>query len=750
MKFNANWITAPQDQGSAAYTFERAFSLKKAVKKATLMISAIGVYKAYLNGNRVGNAILAPGWTSYRHRVLYQTYDVTERLTDENRLAIGLARGWAVGYLTYVNKDRLFADHTSLAAQLHIEYTDGTTETLVTDESFEVYTSEVTFSEIYHGETVDKTAKKELVGNALPDKVETKLISHMGELVTEHERLAPIGFIITPKGERVLDFGQNMSGYVEIKIRGERGERIVLHHGEVLDSSGNFYNANYRTARSENTYILSGEEDIFKPSYSFQGFRYVRLTEYPFDNVDLDAFRAVAVYSDMKRIGYFRCGNEKVNQLYSNILWGQRSNFLDIPTDCPQRDERLGWLADAQVFCRTAAINYDVEKFFEKWLGDVMLEQYPDGSLAGVVPDCQPQRELVSAAWGDAACIIPWELYLAYGNKRLLRAHFPMMKKWVEYIRQAGSEEYLWLGGLHFGDWFALDGSPGSYFGATSNDLIASAYYYYSTGLLIKAGEALGYDMTEYRRLHGSIRTAFREYFMENGMPKERLPKTEEPNDRNLNTDRHRKGITQTSLTLILHFGLCEDSEREALADKLVSLIRENGMHLNTGFVGTPFLLHALSENGHANIAYDLLFNETPPSWLFPVTKGATTIWEHWDSIKEDGSMWSDASNSFNHYAYGSVFDWIFGTACGITPDGDAPAYKKVHIKPHPEKRLGFAEASVDTRHGTVRVYWYFKGDDVYYELHIPSGVTAVLTLPSGYSETLTSGSYHFAQPDMG
>ncbi len=748
MKFNANWIRSARANDSAVYSFEKRFSAAKKIEKAELTVSAMGIYKPYLNGEPVGNAMLAPGWTSYNSRVLYQRYDITANVKADNIIAVRVANGWAAGYLTYKNKNHLYTDHTSLTASVRIVYYDGTEEETVTDESWEVYTTEVTFAELYHGETVDMTAKREPVGKAVSDTVSSELVFQDGSSVTEHERLAPAKLIITPKGERVLDFGQNMSGFVEIRVKGNRGDRIVLHHGEVLDADGNFYNANYRTARNEMTYILSGENDVFRPNYSFQGFRYVRLTEYPLCEVALEAFRAVAIYTDMKRTGRFICGNRKINQLYHNILWGQKSNFVDLPTDCPQRDERLGWLADAQVFCRTAAVNYDVESFFEKWLCDVAIEQYPDGSLAGVVPDCQPTRELVSAAWGDAACIIPWQLYLSYGNKELLARNFPMMKKWVEYIRHSGSEEYLWLGGLHFGDWMALDGKLNSYFGGTSNDLIATVFYAHSTRLLIKAGEVLGYDMTEYKCLYANIRQAFRAYFMENGMPKEILPLTEVTYDGRVSTDRHRKGITQTSLTLILHFGMCESHERGAIAEKLVSLIRYNGMKLCTGFVGTPYILHALSENGYADIAYRLLLQESAPSWLFAIDRGATTVWEHWDSIREDGTFWSDGSNSFNHYAYGSVFDWIFGVAVGITTDECRPAYKAVHIEPHPSKKLGFADASVDTSYGTVRVYWYYKGDDVYYEIDIPDGVTAEIKLPNGHTEAVGAGNFCFVSED--
>lgn len=744
---SASWITSPRDAGVAAYRYEKAFSTAgKPLKKATLSASAIGVYVATLNGARVGHAVLTPGWTSYKHRVQVQTYDVTDLLrTGENRLSIGVGQGWAVGCIGYGRDNHYTADYVSLIAELTLTYADGSKEIIATAPDWEVFTSPVLSTDIYMGETVDLTAPIEKVGNAIPSDVKTKLIPQVGEFITEHERIAPIAVFRTPKNELVVDFGQNMTGYVELKIHAPRGSRVVMHHAEVLDRDGNFYTANYRSAKNENVYVCSGGDDIFKPSYTFQGFRYICLTEFPYDTVNPDDLRAIVVHSEMTRTGRFLCGNEKINQLYHNIVWGQKSNYLDIPTDCPQRDERLGWTGDTQVFCRTGAINYNVEKFFRKWMGDVALEQSPDGIVKGVVPAALKHGDTrTSAAWGDVACVVPWEIYLAYGNKADLKRNLPVMKKWVDFLHSAGPAEYLWLGGMHYGDWLAMDAGEDSYVGATSNDLIASAFFAYSTSLLVRAGEALGMDMTEYRTLYGKVRAAFRDYFMENGMPKDEFPYTEIRVNEHAPVDTVRKGVTQTALTLILHFDLCEESERPALAAKLVELIRANGNRMTTGFVGTPYLLHALSENGYTDVAYTLLMQEQNPSWLYSVCHGATTMWEHWNSLKEDGSFWSTDMNSFNHYAYGAVFDWIFGVACGIKPCADAPGYEKILIAPHPDRSLGFADASIDTKHGTVRVHWYYKEDRVAYEIEIPAGTTAVLTLPNRSPLTLVAGTYLF------
>ncbi len=738
MKKSAKWIISPENLYPAAVTFRKDATFEKPVKKAKLKVSAIGNYAAYINGKRVGKSILAPGWTSYDNRVLYQTYDVTEMLEKKNKLEIGAGQGWAGRH--YDGK----AVNPTVIAWLDVTFTDGTSDRIITDTDWDVYTSEVTRTALYHGETIDKTAKIKRIGAAVTAKPKARLEAQDGEDIVEVERIAPIKLIRTPKGEAVIDFGQNMTGYVEVKIKGKHGDRIVMHHAEVLDADGNFYTDNYRHAKNENIYILSGKDDTFKPIYTFQGFRYIRLTEYPFDTVDLSCFCAIVVHSDIRRTGLFHSGNEKINQLYHNVIWGQKSNYLDLPTDCPQRDERLGWTGDAQVFCRTGAINFDVEKFFKKWLRDMRLEQEKNGVVNIIVPKTWNSHP--SAAWSDAVCIIPWELYLAYGNPDILNDNFDAMKRWVDYVRGYGPEEYLWLGELHFGDWLALDGGDDSFFGATSHDLIASAFFANSTEKLILAGNALGKDMSEYVKLHKNIVKRFRSYFMENGMPKEILPMTGHLYRTGGKCNDPCRGITQTAITLILRFGLCTDRERPALAAKLAELICENGECMSTGFVGTPHLLHALSENGYAELAYTLLLQEKNPSWLFSVNRGATTMWEHWNSIKEDGSFWSDSMNSFNHYAYGAVYDWIFGVAVGIKPLMEAPGYKEIAIKPHPSKLLGSAEASIDSRNGLIRSYWYYKGDVVYYEFDIPEGVTAHLTLPSGRTEILNFGIYHFAE----
>ena len=740
MNEQAKWIKTAVDIGDISPEFVNKISILGKFATARAKVSAMGVYEFRINGKKVGNGILTPGFTSYSHRVLYQTYDITEYLVKgENRISILGGKGWALSHFGNSGaKPKNFADNISVIADIEIEYGNGQKENIFTDTHWQCFTSNILDSELYHGETVDMTADIKCIGQAVEDTVSKPTLEKQRHgMIIEQERLTAKQIIKTPKGETVLDFGQNLVGYAEIKVKGNRGDKIVVSHAEVLDRDGNFYTENMRTAKNLNTYVLSGHEDIFKPTFSYQGFRYIRLCEYP-ENLKLEDICAVVIHTDMKRIGRFECGNSDINQLYSNIIWGQKGNYVDIPTDCPQRDERLGWTADTQVFCRTGAINFDVESFFDKWLRDMSLEQRSDGSVCRIVPFYQ--RKLggrVSAGWADAATVVPWEIYRAYGNKEILEKYYPMMTKWVDYIYDFGDEEFLWIGGDHYGDWLALDAGDGQYIGATQTDLIASAYFAYSTYLTVKAGRVLGKDVSYYEELLKNVKKAFRKRFMKDGLPVI-YPKADAFDKR-----RTVKADTQTACAMILCFDLCEEDERQALTEHLVELIRASDGLMTTGFLGTPCLLHALSRNGYHDVAYDLLLEERAPSWLFSVKQGATTVWEHWDSIKSDGSFWSPDMNSFNHYAYGSVFDWIFEYAGGISILDGGEGYSCVRIAPVPDKRLGFVDIGIQTKYGELSVYWEYEGDTVNYKINIPTGMTAKIYI-GGKSETVNSGKYTY------
>ena len=719
---DAAWIRTVHEKDDICPEFYTKVHIKKDIKSAQLYVSAAGMYEAYIDGKKIGDEMLTPYWTEYSARTQYQTYDVKDMLGENSELSFICAEGWAVGAMAYSRFKHSWFNHISLIYSLDIEYMDGEKQSFVSGENTFVRTSQILSSSIYDGEIVDKTVDKFEMGNALIDEVNTTLIPQEGEKVCEQNRISAVKYFVTPNGERVIDFGQNIAGYAEIRIRGSRGDRIRISHAEVLDCDGNFYTDNLRSAKQSMTYVLAGDgEEVLKPHFSWQGFRYIRLDEYPYRDVELSGFTACAIHSDMKRTGDFSCGLPEINQLYNNIVWGQKGNFIDVPTDCPQRDERLGWTGDAQVFVRTAAINYDVERFFKKWLADLAYTQGENGAVTGIVPMVRLGCEiLVSAGWGDAAVICPWEIYRAYGNKDILECQFESMKAWIDYMHSFGKEEYLWLGGEHYGDWLAMDGDE--YIGATSADYIASAFFAYSTGLFVKAGKVINKDISDYEKLYDNITKAFKDRFTKNGVPIER---------------------TQTAYALALHFGLCDN--RELTGEGLVKMIEENEMRLTTGFVGTPYLLHALTEADRTDVAYELLLQDKSPSWLFSVKQGATTMWEHWDGIKEDGTFWSDDMNSYNHYAYGSVYDWIFGVCAGIQVHDDGAGYKHISVKPKADKRLGFLTASIETRHGLLVSSWRYENDRICYEVTIPEGCIAEAEFTGNGTvckEVLTEGHY--------
>lgn len=699
--------------------FSRAFSVDKALRSAKLTITAAGVYEAQLNGQRVGDFFLAPGWTTYEKRLQVQEYDVTTMLRSENRLSVTVGSGWFNG--TIARQCKPEGVPVLLLAELKMDYTDGTTSCIYTDRNWQTTESAIRYADIYNGETFDAAFEDE---NPVPaveqDFPKTQLIPQEGEIVRLHERLKPVRVIHTPAGETVLDFGQEVTGILQLTVNARRGDHITLRTAEMLDRDGNFYIENYREAKSTMQLFCRDGLQTWQPALTYYGFRYIRVEGWP-GEPDPQAFTAIAAYSDMRRTGALNCGVQKVNRLFENIVWGQKGNFLDVPTDCPQRNERLGWLGDAEVFINTACYQFDTKKFYTKWLGDVMVEQKPNGSMQDMVPAVFNTPELTTApagaAWGDAATVCPWELYRHYGDRSLLESHYDMMVRWVDYITSVTTTPNLWTGyeqneprRHHYGDWLGLDAQEGSYVGATDKELIATAYYALSTRLVCKAGHVLGRDVRAYEELYERIRDAFRRTY------------TEFP--------------TQTACAVALYFDLAAD--KAAVADQLVRLIHDNGDRLTTGFVGTPYLLYALSQNGHTDVAYTLLLQEKFPSWLYSVNQGATTIWEHWDGRREDGTFWSANMNSFNHYAYGSVAGWVYEEAAGITPCDEEPGFARVRIAPKPDARMGWLTASVDTAHGTIRSEWAYEDGRVRYQIATP--------VPA---EIVINGESHFVEPGV-
>jgi alpha-L-rhamnosidase len=507
--------------------------------------------------------------------------------------------------------------------------------------------------------------------------------------------------------------GQNMVGWVRLQVQGERGTTVTLRHAEVLDQDDNFYTANLRPARQTVTYVLKGDGDeIYEPRFTFQGFRYVAVEGYP-GELTLGSLTGIVLYSDMATTGHFECSHLLINQLQQNILWGQRGNFLEVPTDCPQRDERLGWTGDAQVFARTACFNMDVAAFFTRWLRSLADEQRQDGAVPNVIPNVLGEEKAGATGWADAAVIVPWTLYQCYGDKRVLAENYNTMQRWVAYMYERAGADFIWSGDTHYGDWLATDRDDLDRYGLTDTDLIATAFFAYSTTLLAKIARVLDReeDAQAYDRVAAAIRQAFcNEFVTRNGR---------------IGTN------TQTAYVLPLMFDLLPEEQRPEAARRLVANIRDRDNHLSTGFLGTPYLCHVLTRFGYLDVAYDLLRQETCPSWLYPITRGATTIWERWDGIKPDGSFQNAKMNSFNHYAYGAIGHWLYSVVAGIEIDEQKPGYKHVLIHPRPGGELTYAEAWVETGYGRLSSRWQLADDTFTLRLTIPANTTATVTLPA-------------------
>jgi alpha-L-rhamnosidase len=706
--------------------FRKKFTVAKKLRSAIAYITAHGLYDASLNGKRIGDALLTPGWTSYNKRLQYQAYDVTNLLQNgDNAVGVMLGSGWYRGNLAWAGNHNLYGKTLGLLFQLALTYTDGTTETVVSDNSWKSSTGEIVYSEIYNGEIIDARKQKPgwttapyddatWSGVQTPGTKPDNLVSTWNEAVKKHEVLHPVRIFRTPAGELVADFGQNMVGWVHIKVKGAAGDSVKIFHAEVLDKHGDFYTTNLRAAKEENIYILrgGGAEESFEPHFTWQGFRYIRLEGYPGELKPEDLY-ATVLYSDMPQTGTFSCSDPLLNQLQHNIEWGLRGNFLDVPTDCPQRDERLGWTGDAQVFSRTASFLRNVDNFFAKWLRDVSADQFSSGAVPHVIPNVLGNGG-GSTGWSDVSTIVPWNMYLAYGDKKILETQYPGMKAWVGYmIDQSKSHDYLWNTGGHFGDWLSY-WPEGHAENAANTDsyLIAQTFFAHSTQLVIDAARVLGHqdDVEKYTGVLQKVKAAFqREYATPDG----RLVSN-----------------TQTAYTLALQFDMLPEAVRHTAAERLVRNIRDYNNHLTTGFLGTPYLCHVLSRFGYTDVAYTLLFQQTYPSWLYPVKMGATTIWERWDGQKTDSSFEDAGMNSFNHYAYGAIGDWLYRVAAGIDTYDSAPGYKKIRIMPHPTDSLTYMNADLDTYYGRISSHWKHEGGHLTLDVTIPINTTATIYIP--------------------
>ena len=710
--WTGKWITCDNTEPRHPY-FEKDIVPEKDVAQARLYICGLGLYEAFYNGKRIGEEYLTPYCNDYNEWVQYQTFDVTEQVSEAGKLTVFLGNGWYKGRFGFdaAGKGGFYGDEWKLIAELRLLYTDGTEQVIGTDESWSVRRSTVTFSNIYDGEHRDDTLGELPAESAvLCGAPKGRLTDRMSLPVTVHEHMEPKELIHTPAGETVLDMGQEFTGIFTLKVHEPKGTRIHIQTGEILQN-GNFYNENLRTAKSEYYFVTDGSETVLQPHFTFYGYRYVKIEGIP--DLKKEDFTGLALYSDVEMKGDVTTGHDLVNRLISNVRWGMKDNFVDVPTDCPQRDERMGWTADTQVFVPTATYLADTCAFYGKYLYDMRLEQAVRG---GRVPDVVPSFsvETTASVWGDAACIIPWTLYEFYGDPSILEDQYEAMKSWVDYIGTVDGDDHGWRNVFHYGDWLALDNPSGkadAVLGGTDEGFIANIYYAASAELVAKAAAVLGKTEDEkiYRRLSEEQFDAVKqEYYSPLG----------------------RCCInTQTAHLLTLKYHLSSDEDK--IRKNLRKLFRDNGDKLKTGFVGTPLLGNVLTDNGFSDLAYKLLLNEENPGWLHEILLGATTVWERWNSVLDDGSISSTGMNSLNHYAYGSVLEWVFRHAAGLDFDRSVPGWRRAVLSPLPEWHLHETQAVYDSPAGKYEISWkILDKDHVEIRVRIPFGCEGRLTLP--------------------
>lgn len=722
---SAVFVSPPFAQGAVgepASYLRKEFVAPTAPRRATLRSTAVGLIEPHLNGAVVGDEVLAPGWTSYHHRLVVSTHDVTDRIVvGSNAVAVVLGEGWAVGRLGWEDRRHHYSDRPAAWFELELEYDDGNREVIVSDTSVTASRGGLGANSIYDGETYDARSEPEgwdRSGFDDSDWVQVEgfdwpleaLVDPIAQPIRRIEELAPAAVLRTPSGKLVVDFGQNISGWVRLTVDGERGDTITLRHVEVM-VDGEIEAETLRTAAATDTYILrGGAPESWEPRFTFHGFRYVEIDGWP-GELSTDAIRAVVIHSDMTRTGWLKTSNPQLNQLHSNAVWSMRDNFVGVPTDCPQRDERLGWTGDINAFAPTAAFLYDVRGVLGSWLRDLAVEQQEKGFVPWVVPDVLSTPSSPTALWSDVAVSLPWALYREYGDEQILQDAYDSMSTFIRQVAGLLDDDGLWSTGFQYGDWLdpdAPDDNPSG--GKTDRHLVAGAYLCRTTREMADTARILGRtdDATEFEALAEKVREAFRrEYVTQNG----RLA-----------------GETATAYALAISFGILDEAQAEHAGDRLATLVAQAGYRISTGFAGTPLVTDALSSTGHLDEAYLLLLETEAPSFLYPVTMGATTIWERWDSIRPDGSINPSGMTSLNHYALGAVVDWMHRTIGGLT--AIEPGYRRMRIAPQPGGDLTHAELTHSIAEGEVRIAWRIEGTHVSLDVSIPDSTTAEVLLP--------------------
>ncbi|OAS82643.1 alpha-L-rhamnosidase [Metabacillus litoralis] len=727
----------------------KEFSVSKSIESATMYITALGLYELHLNNQKVGDAYFAPGWTDYNKRVQYQTYDVTNLLKDgENTIGTIVGTGWYAGHVGMLGTC-VYGEQPYVLVQMNITYKDGSVEQVVTDQTWKTSVGPILYSDIIKGEYYD--ARLELDGWSTPgfndsnwqqplikDSYDGEIVSQLDPPVRVTKNMTPIEVSKSPSSSTIFDMGQNMIGWAKLTVSGEEGTKITLRYAEMLERDGSLYTENLRRADPVDYYILSGHGvEQYEPHFTYHGFRYVEvICEKPEAILSL-SIEGKVVHSDTPETGYFETSNEMVNQLYSNITWGQRGNFLSIPTDCPQRDERLGWTGDAQIFIRTASFNMDVARFFTKYVDDMVDAQLDSGAFTDVVPDggwidfkrrkydkgetilrdvLHPIENWLTdgnPGWGDAGVVIPWTMYQVYGDKTVLVKHYEAMSKWIAYL-EANSTDFLRPNDTVYGDWLSIGAD-------TPKEVLSTAYFAYSVKLMAKIAHALDKkeDEKKYSNLFENIKISFNKAY--------------------ITSDGKIKGDTQTVYVLALNMGLVFKEQKQLVASHLVDNIKKNDGHLSTGFLGVGYLLPVLTENGYTDVAYDLLNKDTFPSWLYSVKHGATTIWERWDGWTDHKGFQSAQMNSFNHYSLGSVGEWMFRYVAGIDVDSDIPGYKKIKIQPKPGGGLTYAKGEYQSVHGKIKSEWKIEKNEFTLKVSIPVNTEATVYMPGvGQNEDRT------------
>lgn len=748
MPWTAKWITdknyQPKKKSSPMpMTMRKSFDVSKRIKRAYVTATAIGIYELEMNGERITKEYFSPGFTSYKHTLQYNYYDVTKYLKKQNTILAIVGGGWAVGRFTYESKNQITADRQAFMMELFVEYEDGSKDIIVTDHTWEVtYDGNYRFGDFYDGEVYDATKDLSL---AVWKNVDETFLSFSPEItarygcpVTAHELFAPIHIFVSPQGEHIYDFGQNFSGVVKLEIEGNRGQEIVVRHAETLYEE-ELYIDSLRSAKASLTYICKEGKQNYSPKLTYMGFRYIGIRGIDEDKIKVSA---VALYSDMEEIGNFECSNPLLNQLQSNILWSGKSNFVDIPTDCPQRDERQGWTGDISVFASTACYNFNLSRFMDKWLLDVIHEQGKSGGLPFVIPQQGASAPIVpTACWGDSCIIVPWAVYLSNGDTVLLRRQYPMMKQYLKSVKfwaglfSVGKRVHIWQWLFQFGDWCAPEGYITDWM--KRGKWIATAYYAYSAKLMAQIADVLGEkeDTIFYQNLFIKICNAYIDIFTDEA-------------------GRLKKEF-QTAYVLPLAFDMVNAKTREVMVENLARLIEAKEWHLSTGFPATPFILFALCDAGKIEEAYRLLLQDTCPSWGYEVKCGATTFWERWDAMNPDGTLRLGLSKdgktmegagtcSLNHYAYGAVGDFFYRRILGL--EATRGGYETFQIKPILGGGLTFAQGLHKTPFGTIKVAWKLEIDVFTLDFEVPVGTRCEVILPSGKMQVFGSGNYQVSE----